>query len=187
MLFVVWFLSHDFFLAVLCSLVLFVTCIQFSILPIIQSSFLSKKVILSELIRVLTYITCAVLLLKISGFSYLYSLFFSVIASYTFSLLYLIKQAITFFETQKHTSNVIISQKKIFKSFFKYGAPLSMWLVFAYLLSYVDKLFMLKNLGGEAQGNYQAIFDLLSKGIIIIISPIVRSLFPTTYSSLPFG
>ena len=37
---------------------------------------------------------------------------------------------------------------------------------------------MLKNLGGEVQGNYQAISDLLSKAIILIISPAVTSLFP---------
>ena len=46
-LLVIWFLSHDFLLALLCSLMLLVTCIQFSILPIIQSSFLSKKIILA--------------------------------------------------------------------------------------------------------------------------------------------
>lgn len=177
-LLVIWLLSRDFFLALLCSLALLVTCIQFSILPIIQSSFLSKKIIFSELIRVVTYVSAAVLLLKFSGFNYLYSLFFSVIVSYTFSLFYLIKQARDFFRKQSAGGGEAPGQKKIFKSFFNYGAPLSLWFVFAYLLSYVDKLFMLKTLGGEVQGNYQAIFDLLSKGIIIIISPIVTSIFP---------
>ena len=177
-LLVVWLLSHDFYLAILSSLVLLVTCMQFSILPIIQSSFLSKKIIFSELIRVVTYVTCAVLLLKLSGFSYLYALFFSVIASYSLSLFYLIKQARNFFRSEKYTTEDSGVRKNIFKSFFKYGAPLSLWFVFAYLLSYVDKLFMLNTLGGEAQGNYQAIFDLLSRGIVIIISPIITSLFP---------
>jgi hypothetical protein len=33
-------------------------------------------------------------------------------------------------------------------------------------------------MGAETQGNYQAIFDLLYRGIILIISPIITSLFP---------
>ncbi len=177
-LIVLWILSHDFFLSLLCSLVLLVTCIQFSILPIIQSSFQSRKIILSELIRVVVYVSFAILLLKLSGFKFLYSLFIAVIASYTFSLLYLIKQARIFFRNQEFHNDKMAGPKKLFKSFFNYGAPLSLWFVFAYLASYIDKLFMLRNLGGEVQGNYQAIFDLLSKGIIIIISPVITSLFP---------
>src|SRR5258708_10493667 len=89
----VWYISNDLILAVLCSLVLVVTSIQFTMLPIIQSSFLSKKIILSEIIRVLSYVVFAVLLLKLSGFPYLYSLFIAVIISYSFSLFYLTKQA----------------------------------------------------------------------------------------------
>ncbi|MEO6638686.1 MAG: hypothetical protein ABIN25_10430, partial [Ginsengibacter sp.] len=145
-LLVIWFISHNFILALLCSLVLVVTSIQFTILPIIQSGFLSTKIILSELIRVATYVFCAVLLLSLSGLNYLYSLFLSVIASYTFSLLYLIKQAKSFFKNQSFNTDEILGQKKLFRIFFNYGAPLSLWFVFAYLLSYVDKLFMLKNL-----------------------------------------
>ena len=85
--------------------------------------FFVKKIILSELIRVLNYVSCAILLLKLSDLSYLYSLFISVIASYIFSLLYLIKQARNFFRGEKYSVPETIGQKKLFKSFFSYGAP----------------------------------------------------------------
>jgi O-antigen/teichoic acid export membrane protein len=67
---------------------------------------------------------------------------------------------------------------KLLTSFFKYGAPMSLWFIFYYLLSYIDKLFMLKYCGPVFQGNYQAIFDLIFKSIGIIISPVTTSLFP---------
>src|SRR5665647_331464 len=183
----VWYIGHDFLLALFCSLVLLVTSIQFSILTIVQSRFLSKKIISSEILRVISYVSCAILLLKLSGFSYLYSLFISVIISYTLSIFYLIKQAKIFFSKQVPEESIDYLSKHLFKRFFKYGAPLSMWFVFSYLLSYVDKLFMLKHFGGEVQGNYQAIFDLISKSITLIISPIITSLFPILTSAYVKG
>lgn len=185
----IWLISNNFLLATLCSLALLVTSIQFTILPIIQSSFLSKKIIFSEILRVISYVASAILLLKFSGISYLYSLFIAVIVSYSLSLFYLIKQARTFFRNQAERPPVFKpeSAKYLFTKFFNYGAPLSLWFVFSYLLSYIDKLFMLHHFGGEVQGNYQAIFDLLSKSIVLIISPIVTSLFPILTSAYSKG
>lgn len=181
-----YYLGHDFFLALLTSLVLLTISLQFTILSVIQSSFLSKKVIASETIRVFTYVGGAVLLLKFSGFSYLYSLFIAVVASYLFSLLFLIKKALQFFKQENVELNKNPTEHLV-KKFFKYGSPLSLWFLFSYLISYVDKLFMFKYVGAEAQGNYQAIFDLLFKGITIIISPAVTSLFPILTSAYERG
>lgn len=184
----IWLISNNFFLATLCSLTLLVTSIQFTILPIIQSGFLSKKIIFSEILRVTSYVASAILLLKFSGLTYLYSLFIAVIVSYSLSLYYLIKQAKRFFRKQEEISNdKKIEPLHLSKKFFNYGAPLSLWFVFSYLLSYIDKLFMLHHFGGEVQGNYQAIFDLLSKSIVLIISPIVTSLFPILTSAYAKG
>lgn len=175
---VTWYIGHNMLLAFLCSLVLLTTSIQFTILPIIQSSFLSKKIISSETIRVFSYVSCAVFLLNLTGISYLYSLFIAAFVSYSFSLFYLINQSFKFFREQDVLKNDTEESIHLVRKFFRYGAPLSLWLVFAYLLSYVDKLFMFKYSGVEIQGNYQAIFDLLFRGISLIISPIVTSLFP---------
>ncbi len=183
----VWWASHNVILAILCSFFMLVVSLQFTILPIIQSSFLSKKVISSEVIRVVSYFLFALLLLKLSGLSYLYSLFIAVIVSYSLSIFYLLKKAKKFFIVQEIKIDKKENQKSLFKKFFNYGAPLSLWFVFTYMLSYMDKLFMLHRLGGEAQGNYQAIFDLLSKSIILIISPIVTSIFPILTSAYAQG
>jgi O-antigen/teichoic acid export membrane protein len=176
--FTCWFISKDIFLSILCSLVLLATSLQFTLLPVIQSGFLSRKIITSESIRILTYVGLAILLLKLTGISYMYSLFIAVFISYTFSLVYLFIQAHKFF---RQSDNISLDKEKntrLLKSFFKYGAPLSLWFIFSYLFSYIDKLFMYKNMGAEAQGNYQAIFDLLYKSISLIISPVITSVFP---------
>lgn len=184
--FIVLYIKGDVFFSSLFALTLFVTSIQFTILPIIQSSFLSKKIIFSETIRTVSYVGFAVMLLLFMWLPYLYSLFISVAVSYLFTVVYLIKQASKFFRNQRKTSKHGNGKTFVFKDFFKYGAPLSFWFVFAYLLSYIDKLFMNQYSGAEAQGNYQAIFDLLSRSLTLLITPVVTSLFPiltTAYES----
>lgn len=126
-------------------------------------------------------------LLKFSGLNKLYSLFLAVIIAYASSLFYLFRQSLGLFRNIKSENTNVNKLPGIFKQFFKYGAPLSLWFVFSYLLSYIDKLFILKNFGSEMQGNYQAIFDLLYKSIILVISPVVTSLFPILTSAYAGG
>lgn len=172
------YIGNDIVLALLCSLVLFTISVQFTVLPIIQSNFLSRKIISSETIRVITYVSLAILFLKFAGVSYLYSLLIAVFISYLLSLFYLIRQFFVFFKDGDFHENGQIEPGYLIRRFLNYGAPLSLWFVFTFLLSYVDKLFMFKYAGAEAQGNYQAIFDFLSKSITLIISPAVTSIFP---------
>lgn len=171
------YISQNFLLALLSAFISVTISLQFTILPIIQSGFLSKKIISSEIIRVSTYVGGAILLLKLSNLSYLNSLFIAILTSYLFSLVFLLIKAFQFLKTNdvnEQNSDKILT----FKKFFKYGGPLSLWFLFVYLTSYIDKIFMLKYLGGETQGNYQALFDLLYRGLTIMMSPIVTSLFP---------
>jgi len=170
-----WYVSGDVLLAVLCSLLLSAVSIQFTLLPIIQSGFLSKKIIWSEFIRIVSYVALAVVLLEFTQVKYIYALFVAVLVSYALSLLYLTRQMLL------HTSNEDTSNLgmvNLFKDFLRFGAPFSAWFIFSYLLSYIDKLYTLKYCGGEAQGNYQAIFDLIYKSITLIISPAITSIYP---------
>lgn len=181
--FIVLYLKQDLFFSVLFACALLATSLQFTILPIIQSSFLSKKIIVSETIRTVSYFGLAVfLLLFIMWLPFLYSLFLSVIISYLATVFYLVRESLKFFREQR-VKNLLTDEGSLFVQFFQYGAPLSLWFVFAYLLSYVDKLFMFHFSGAEAQGNYQAIFDLLSRSLTLLITPIVTSLFPILTSA----
>lgn len=181
---IVLIISHDLFTAFLFGLLLMIVSLQFTVLNIIQSSFLSKKIIRSEAIRMVSYIILAVMLLKITALPYLYSLLIAVMVSYLLSVLFLFKQTRIPLNFPPNNQE---GQLGLFSKFFKYGAPLSLWFVFASLLPYIDKLFILKNFGAEIQGNYQAIFDLISKSLILLVSPIVTSVYPILSSAYREG
>jgi len=187
-LLVTWYIENDFLLALFFSLTLFITSLQFSVLALSQSVFLSKKTIYAEVIRTGSYISCSLLLLKFSAIGYMYALFTAVIISYTLSFTYLYvqinQQLVKKYQKENGTEENL---KELFRRFMHYGGPLSLWFVFGSAISLVDKYFMLKRVGGEAQGNYQAMFDFLSKSITFFISPVVTSLFPLLTAAFEKG
>jgi O-antigen/teichoic acid export membrane protein len=184
---VVWYIYKDFLLAVFFSLTLFISSLQFSLLAISQSVFLSRKSIYYELIRNVSYITLALVLLKFTSFNYLYSLFTAIILSYSFSFIYLYlqtnKQLLNDHPIESKNENI----KDIYRRFLVYGWPLSLWFVFSLLITLTDKYFILKTAGAAVQGNYQAIFDFLSKSINVLITPVTISLFPLLANAYQTG
>jgi O-antigen/teichoic acid export membrane protein len=174
----IWYEKNDLLLGILICIAIYTVSIQFLYMAITQSSFLSRKTIYSETIRSVAYIVIAVALITITPSQYLYVLFLAVIVSFFLSVLYLQRQTKQYFALQTQEATEDINFKSHIKMFYKYGAPLSIWFVFAYMLSYIDKILILRNIGAEEQGNYQAIFDLLSKGITVIITPVLISMFP---------
>jgi O-antigen/teichoic acid export membrane protein len=183
-----WYIEKDFLLALFFSLALFITSLQFSVLALSQSVFLSKKSIYAEIIRTGTYISCSLLLLKFSTIGYMYALFTAIIISYISSFAYLyiqINRQLLKEYTDEDESRENI--RELFRRFMFYGGPLALWFVFGSSISLVDKYFMLKRAGGEAQGNYQAMFDFLSKSITFFISPVITSLFPLLTAAFEKG
>ena len=175
---IIWYLKNDLFLGILICVVVFMNSMQFAHIAIAQSSFLSKKTIFSETIRSVSYIIIAITFLVIYPEFYLYILFIAIFISYLLSVFYLRIQTRHYLKENSKEKDDVLNYKKLSKKFVKYGFPLSMWIVFSYLLSYIDKLLILQNLGAKAQGNYQAIFDLLFRGLTILISPVTISLLP---------
>ncbi len=174
----VWYFKSDMLLGILVCVAIFMNAMQFAFIAIAQSSFLSKKTIYSETIRAVSYIVIALILLLLTPPNYLYVLFIANIISYALSVYYLRSQTRVFFIQNKSQDTQGLTFKRLARQFFKYGAPLSMWVVFAYLLPYIDKVLILHNLGAQVQGNYQALFDLLFRGLTVLISPVLISLLP---------
>ena len=135
--FVLYFTTHDLLLAFLFGILVFATSLQFTVMNLVQSSFLSRKIIASEAIRMTSYISIAVILLKFTPLPYLYSLLAAVIIAYFSAMMFLLsrRKIKVSNDPGKHESFAI---PDLFKKLFRYGAPLSVWFVFAYLLSYVD-------------------------------------------------
>jgi O-antigen/teichoic acid export membrane protein len=145
-------------------------------LSIIQASRKSTKNIYSELIRSILYLSFWLLFFFYFRINNLYSLYTCIIVSYAVSFIYLYRQMnVTVFAPIKIN---VDDRNSLFRKCLSYGAPFSLWFVFSYLLSYIDKIFILKSFGPGMQGNYQAIFDMISKTIVLILSPVLTTLFP---------
>jgi O-antigen/teichoic acid export membrane protein len=184
---VVWYLYRDFLLSLFFSLTLIISSLQFSLLAIGQSVFLSRKSIYYEFIRSVSYIVIALLLLKYTRINYMYSLFTAIIISYLLSFFYLYRQVKEQLLVNHPVEGGAESTKATFRLFLLYGWPLSLWFVIALLISLVDKFFILEVAGPAIQGNYQAIFDFLSKSINVLITPVTISLFPLLTNAYQLG
>lgn len=171
-------IQHDALFAILFCVFTLTCAMQFSMMVIAQANFLSGKTIFSESIRSIGFLALGFLLLRWIKIDFVYALFIASISAFGMSVLYLKLQTTN---TSELTSEAKTTPKQIIQlaqQFFKYGAPLSLWFVVVYVYAYIDKIAMLKYFGANIQGNYQAMFDLLSKGFTLIISPVLISLFP---------
>lgn len=174
----VYYLKKDLLLAIFFGASLFIVSIQFVIVSVSQSLFLSGKNIFSELIRSISYFSIGLLLLTTTGIFYMYSLFTGIFISFLLSGLYLFVQIKKVLDADSAVIDDSEQPLQMIKSFLLYGGPISLWFVFSYSITLVDKYFMLHSLGASEQGNYQALFDLLSRSIMLLCSPVVISLFP---------
>ena len=113
-----------------------------------------------------------------AGFYYMYLLFAGIFVSFLLSGVYLFVQIKKMLAVQQSTLDDSDLPVKFFKSFMRYGGPISLWFVFSYSITLIDKYFMLHALGVHEQGNYQALFDLITRSIMLLRSPVIISLFP---------
>lgn len=173
----VYYLKNDLLLAIFFGVSLCIVCVQYVIVSVSQSFFLSGKNIFSEIIRSVSYISVGIILLT-TGFYYMYSLFAGIFVSFLLSGVYLFVQIKKMLAVEQAAINDPGLPVQTFKSFMRYGGPISLWFVFSYSISLIDKYFMLHALGVYEQGNYQALFDLLSRSIMLLSSPVIISLFP---------
>jgi O-antigen/teichoic acid export membrane protein len=134
-----------------------------------------------------TYLALALVMLQYSTLHYLYSLLLSITAAYGLSAWYLHRQVMGQINpvNTSHTPEASLSQ--FAARFMRYGLPLSGWFILAYLLTLTDKLFMRQWVSGEAQGNYQAMFDLISRTITLLISPVILAMYPLLTSAYEKG
>lgn len=177
----IWFgwWQHEWILCGLLCATLMVSGIQAYYMALAQSGFLSGKTIYSETIRTVVYISGAVLLIQWTNLKPMYALFIAVFFSYLFSIMYLHKRVgMMLLAKTAEQSTEKLSQAGMLLPFLKYGIPLSLWFGFANLLTYFDKLIIRTHLGPTIQGNYQSMFDLLSRGFTMLIAPVLITLMP---------
>ena len=180
--FIAWSITHDWLLSILMCFSVMTMGLQSSLMVKAQAALLSSKTIYSETIRTGGYFLFSWALLSLTYINAIHALFLASSIAFGFSGIFLyttIKFRLSL--QQEHRivkENAQLSYRQLLVQFFRYGFPLTLWFVVVYMFSYIDKIIMLNKAGGELQGNYQAMFDLLSKGFTLVISPVLISLMP---------
>lgn len=153
-------------------------CYQNMLIGLSQANFLSRFTMYSEAIRTATFFISAMFLLNVKILPSLDALFIALNISYLVS-------AILLFRKNELMQKLFIEKLKVnpdgnFKTgrIFSYGLPLAIWYLISYIILFVDKPLLAHNLGHEVQGNYQALYELISKGAVVLLIPVLYALFP---------
>lgn len=179
----VWYVQGSFLMGVLFASTLFLASVQLPLQSLTQAKFLSKITLWAEAIRTGTWLTVASILLWLH-ISFLPALFIALLLSYLFSASFLL------YKNQLKLSTRLFTQTdttSLSKTLLAYGLPLSVWFAFTYIVTYTDKLAMLHFFGQEIQGNYSAIFDFLSRGLVLLLAPVLSSSGPLLMEAFEKG
>lgn len=131
----------------------------------------------SEAVRTGTFFVCAILLLYLKWLPSIETLFLAL------NISYIISGSMLFLKNKLHkllwkpTPN---RSTDIFKTsaVLQYGLPLALWYLISYLMLFLDKPLLATQLGHEVQGHYQALYELISKGAVLVLIPVTYALFP---------
>lgn len=170
---VVWQQSHNVIMGLVFGIALWLAVVQLPLQTIGQASFLSKAGIVAETIRTVSWFGLSVLFIK-ATLPALPSLLGSLALSYLLSNFYLYKK------NKIHLARLVSfkGMNQVLGKLIRYGWPFSFWFICYYLIGYVDKVIMRQHYGGTVQGNYNALFDLLTKGFGLTLAPVVLAVGP---------
>lgn len=170
-------IGNDYTLSMLMSVSFVCISIQLILFSIAQASFLSRNILFAESIRTISYFLFMALLLIFIPTEGVNVMFIAVIFAYLLAIFFLVTIIRKHFNNQGGEDKEI-QQRPQLKKFILYGTPLSLWFVFSNLNTYIDKLFLVRYFNESIQGNYQALFDFISRGITLLVSPVLLTLMP---------
>jgi len=143
-----------------------------------QSEFKSRKSVIIDLIRVVTFV---VLIFLFCFLSIPDSILLAFLCSYIVPVFYiLLKSKLNF-------SNVSMQVKKAFtysipkyeiKKFVSYGIPLAFWFVASSLISVFSRYVMDHYLSISEVGYYSALYDMTNKGCQLLFTPFLTAGYP---------
>ncbi len=171
----IWYWSGSWVFAFLFAATLLMAALQLPRQALMQASFQSKIVVKAEVVRNISWLVLVGLIIAIKIITPT-MLFGALLISYGASTAYLyIKNPI-----QGNLSQLPfrIDLKKTASPLLQYGLPFSLWYVLFYLVTYIDKVFMLNRFGAEIQGNYNALFDFTAKALVLLLSPVLVTATP---------
>lgn len=143
-----------------------------------QANFKPKLVLLSEILRTVFYFLLSFISVYYFAAYAISFLWTSLIISNCAGVMLLIyKNDLTLSELIR--LNIFPYFKTHLKQLIKYGGPLSIWFIIWNCMHYIEKpVLMTFTQNYEVIGNYQALFDILSKGSNLLLLPVSYAIFP---------
>ena len=171
----IWYWCGNWILAFLFAATLLMAALQLPRQALMQASFQSKIVVKAEVVRTVSWLVLVAVIIALRVVS-LSMLFGALLISYGASTgyLYLKNTAQASYKRLSFPPGI----KKTAFPILQYGLPFSLWYVLFYLVTYIDKVFMLNRFGAVVQGNYNALFDFTAKALVLLLSPILVTVTP---------
>lgn len=173
---VVAIISQKLLFSLLFSVALFCHIFHIFIMSVSQANFLSRSIVYSEALRVITFLCSYTLALSQGKVLFLEKIFFSLILSYVISFLFL--KASNRLSIKDSIAHENAEEVFSYKSFFRFGLPLMLWYLFSSVIPYSDKILIATKYGYGVQGNYQAIFDLMYRTVTVLFTAVNMAAFP---------
>ncbi len=146
-----------------------------------QAKFLPSKIVISDAVRSFLFLAIPVTLFYLNLLkSPLVILFSGVLSSFFVANLFLTTVSNSL-KTNFFSVNFLYPPEglnKVLTQLWTYGWPLSMWFVFATLLNISDRYFISYYLDLSKVGEYSAVYDLIYKSLVFLLSPLLMALHP---------
>lgn len=171
-----FFLGEEFSALPLIFLALFTSGLNSIIMSFAQAAFQSKDIMVSEGMRAALYLIIAFIFVYYFNTEAPEFLWLSFVVSNTIAIAFLYRKAPLTIQAVNIKQKLHIANIRLL---LKYGGPLSIWFLVWHSMNYIEKPYLLSITGNYAKvGNYQAMFDILSKGLLLMILPFSNALFP---------
>ena len=151
-------------------------------LSVAQILFKSKKFVITDIIRAVSFFITPIVCYKLFGIDPLLCLFLGVFFSYVFGLIYISK-------LDFYIPKLNFNKGRWKMIFFKYGLPLTVWVVFSPTTNGVDRYVIEYSLGAVLLAQYTAVFDIIFKlfsNLSIPFNNIVQPLLINSYNNKDF-
>lgn len=174
----VFYFKDKFSWGILMALALISSGLYAILLSYSQANFKPISVLTSEILRTLFYLIAGFLSVYFfSKFAFTF-LWLSLIFSNCIGILWLFYKNNLIFKDLIEL-NISPYFKNHLRQLVKYGGPLGIWFIIWNFMHYIEKPILMSLTNNyEVVGNYQALFDILSKGANLLLLPVSYAIFP---------
>lgn len=160
--------------------------VYITLISIAQAKFSANLVAFSEIVRSVLFISFSVFLAGYFNAAIgIETLFSFQLISYTASL-----SIVLFFVPREIYDKTSFEQRQMLKqlrTIMSYGGLLFIWFFTSYLIANGNRFVLSSFWGKSSIGEFTAVFDMISKSIVMLLSPVLLSIFPIAVKAFELG